>query len=110
MTTKYATMNIEMRDQFKNPKSVKKLQDFLTDALHEADAEEGVFFFSGDGNVLSLGIPFADSDQLALLEAGEIIGNCMAQYQEAKLGLGFRFWKSINNVDGAELDSPYMRD
>ncbi len=108
MATKFVTLNIEMRDKHANAQAVEVLQEFLANAVTEADGEEYVFISDGTDKVVSLAIPYEDDSELKLLEAGALLGECMAQYQQAKLDYGFGFWKSVNAADGSVIETAYI--
>lgn len=108
MATKFVTLNIEMRDKHANATAVTTLQEFLANAVIEADGEECAFISDGTDNMVRLAIPYEDKSELALLEAGALLGECMAQYHQAKLDYGFGFWKSINAADGSVIETPYI--
>lgn len=108
MTTKFVTLNIEMREKHANAKDVEVLEEFLGNAVIEADGDECAFISDGTDKVVSLAIPYEDDSELNLLEAGALLGKCMAQYDQAKLRYGWCFWKSINAADGSVIETAYI--
>lgn len=106
MTTKYATLNVQLGATHKTAECIKKMCDFLAEAAYEADAEIYKVFYSDKNSVVGLSIPFDDEDALEIIEAGATLGHCMGQYEQAKLSEGYMFWKSIDALNGTTLQSP----
>jgi hypothetical protein len=108
MATKFVTMNIQLAAKHANAKTVKELEFSLADAVIEADGEECAFISDGTDETVRLAIPYEDGSELALLEAGALLGQCMAQYDLAKLRYGSIFWKSINAFDGSVIETAHF--
>jgi hypothetical protein len=108
LATKFVTQNIELRPAYANAEIVAALQEFLADAVIEHDGEECAFISDGTDRMVSLAIPYEDNSELGLLEAGALLGECMAEYSQAKLKYGFRFWKSINALDGSVIETAHI--
>lgn len=106
MATKFATLNVQIRNNQKTEEAIGNLKKFLESAAYEADAEFFRVFYSAEKDVVGLSIPFDDEDALDIVEAGATLGHCMGQYENSDLSGGYLFWKSIDALNGATLQSP----
>ena len=99
MAKKYATMHIQMREEFQDIKNIEELADILGKIAYESDGDDYFINYCSDCFVVSLNVPFDDSDLLDAVEAGDVLGQTYLNYTNSGDGRGCTFWRSINELE-----------
>ena len=118
MTTKYAQLNLKLKNLSNIETHAEKWQAVLHNAALEAYANEFEVFYNEKKRILGVSIPFDDEDQMTLLEAGAILGYCNGQYEaissaedeNSSFHIVEMAWFSINDVNDNVLDAPIDDD
>ncbi len=105
METNFARFNIELDKNENLGKNAALWQVQLDNFAIEGLAEDYEVFFSEKNAIVGVSIPF-DENPMSLLEAGSVLGYCLARYEQSDLDSKRSSWLSIHDGAGNVINSP----
>ncbi len=81
-------------------------QTLLSDAAIEGYAGDFEVFYAIESGVVGICVPYEEDDPRGLLEAGSVLGFCLARYEAADLDSARASWMSLHDQWERTTDSP----
>ncbi len=93
----YARFNIQLQDNKDVETNAAEWQNVLHDAAIEGYADDFEVFYLAEKDIVGVSIPYEDGDRMVLLEAGSVLGFCLACYEKSDLPSMNQSWLSLHD-------------
>ena len=103
---KYARLNIRLKDGPHAEADAAEWQKYLHLCALDGHADDFEIFYTGSKHIVGVSVPFSEEEQMELLDAGAVLGYCLARYEMAGLPNARQTWLSIHDADDQTLFSP----
>lgn len=102
---KYAHLNIQLKKGPGAEAEAARWLRYLHCAALDGHAKEFEIFYTEGRQTVGVSVPYTEDDQMELLDAGAVLGFCLARYEQARLPSARRSWLSIHDIDDQTLFS-----
>lgn len=102
---KYARFNIQLLDGLVGEASATQWLSYLHAAALDGHAKDFEIFYTETRHVVGVSVPYSDEDLNELLDAGTVLGFCLARYACSPLPNAGTTWLSIHDIDDQTLYS-----
>jgi hypothetical protein len=103
---KYARLNIRLEGGPNEEADAAEWLKYLHLCALDGHADDFEIFYTQSRHIVGVSVPYSEDEHMELLDAGAVLGYCLARHELAGLPHARQTWLSIHDADDQTLYSP----